>query len=146
MKNQRPFDLTGQAPLRETIYKRQLNFKGHCIGMPIDEPSNRFVIYESKIRLSFRQGAASTNYHHKSLSIILPGEKMLEANEIKNMAVNKSKRSQLFSCLRRKSLRTDLFNRMMKMMMNIINFSFSETEELSFYQPIVNMDFYLNYF
>ena len=100
--NQSLYHLTGQAPLCETIRERQLKFTGHCIRMPTDEPANRFVIYESKIRASLRSGAPRTTYLHQISSHILPGEKALEANEIRKMAVNKSKWSQLFVVSKKK--------------------------------------------
>ena len=53
----------------ETEYIKKLT--GHCIWMLTDEPANRFVIYESKIRSSPRQG------RHISIKLRLPGEKTL---------------------------------------------------------------------
>ena len=98
------YHLTGQAPLRE----RQLKFTRHCIRMPTNEAANRFVIYVSKIRLSLRPCAPRTTYLHQISSHILPGEKTLEANkEITKMAVKDKK---FLSCLRIKSLRTDLLS------------------------------------
>ena len=52
------YHLIGQAPLNE----RQLEFTCHCIRMPSDEPANRFIIYESKIRQSLRPDAPKTKY------------------------------------------------------------------------------------
>ena len=66
VKNQSLYHLTDQAPLRE----RQLKFTGHCICMPTDEPDNRFIIYEFKIRSSFRPGAPRTKYIHQISSHI----------------------------------------------------------------------------
>ena len=86
--NESLYHLTGQAPLCETI--REQKFRGHCIHMPTDEPANRFVIYEYKIKSSLWQGAPMTTYLHQISSHFLPGEKTLEANEIRKMAVNKS--------------------------------------------------------
>ena len=79
--------------------------------MPTDEPANRFVIYESKIRSSLRQGAPRTTYLHQISYHILPGEKTLEANEIRKLAMKKSTWSQLLVVSKKKSLRTDLLSR-----------------------------------
>ena len=77
--NQSLYQLTGQVPLRETIRERQLKFIGHCIRMPKDELANRFVIYESRIRSSFRPGAPRTTYLNQISSHLLQsGEKALE--------------------------------------------------------------------
>ena len=64
--NQSLYHFTGQALLSE----RQLKFTGHCIRMPTDEPTNHFVIYESKNRSSLRQGAPRTAYLHQISSHI----------------------------------------------------------------------------
>ena len=101
--NQSLYQLTGQVPLRETIRERQLKFTGHCIRMPKDEPANRFVIYESRIKSSLRPGAPRTTYLNQISSHILQsGEKSLEAGEIRKMAVNKSEWSQLFVVSKKK--------------------------------------------
>ena len=70
MTNQSLYQLTGQVPIRETIHirERQLKFTGHCIRMPTDEPANRFVIYESRIKSSLRPGAPRTTYLNSKLS------------------------------------------------------------------------------
>ena len=70
--------------------------------MPTYEPANRFVIYESKIRSSLRSGASRTRYLNPISSHILPGEKTLEANELRKMAINKSKWSLLFVVSKKK--------------------------------------------
>ena len=88
------YHLTVQAPLRETIHEPKLDFKGHCISMLTD--SNSFVIYLVQDKVIFSTGHGRTTYRHQILFQILPSEKMLEANKIKKMVVNKSKWSQLF--------------------------------------------------
>ena len=49
------------------IRERQLKFTGHCIPMPTDEPINRFVLYESKVRPSLRPEAQTRTYRQKIL-------------------------------------------------------------------------------
>ena len=111
VKNQSLYHLTDQTPFSVTIREHQRKFKGHCIRMPTDKPVNQFVIYDSKIRSSFRPVAPRTIYLNQILSHILPDEKTLEANEIRKMVVNKSKWSQLFVVSKKKkSPRTDLIS------------------------------------
>ena len=47
------------------IRKRQLKFTGDCILMLIDEPNNRFVLYESKVRSPLRPGAPTSTYRQQ---------------------------------------------------------------------------------
>ena len=54
--NERLYQRVNQVPIREMIRERQLKFTDHCIRMPTDEPINRFVLYESKVRPSLRPG------------------------------------------------------------------------------------------
>ena len=49
--NERLYQRVNQVPILEIIRKLQHKFTG--IRMPTDEPINRFVLYESKVRLSF---------------------------------------------------------------------------------------------
>ena len=88
--NERLYQQVNQVPVREMIRERQLKFTGHCIRMPTDEPINRFVLYESKVRPSLRPGAQTRTYRQQISSHLLPGEKALEATEIWKIAVNKS--------------------------------------------------------
>ena len=88
--NERLYQRVNQVPVREMIRERQLKFTGHCIRMPTDEPINRFVLYESKVRPSLRPGAQTRTYRQQISSHLLPGEKALEATEIWKIAVNKS--------------------------------------------------------
>ena len=92
------------------IRERQLNFTGHCIRMPTDEPINRFFLYESKVRPSIRPGAQSRTYRQQILSYLLPGEKALEATEIWKMAANKSSWNKHFVVSKKKSLQTYLLS------------------------------------
>ena len=67
------FKRFGEA-IREAIREGQLKFIGHCIRMTTDEPTNRFVIYESKIRSSLRPGAPKKTFLNKISSNILSSE------------------------------------------------------------------------
>ena len=80
----------GELPLHETIRERQLNFTGHCIRMADDEPINRFILYESKIRPSLRRGAPRRTYRQQISSYLTPkGEQTLGPEEIRALAKNK---------------------------------------------------------
>ena len=92
------------------IRERQLKFAGHCNRMPTDEPINRFVLYESKVRPSLRPGAPTRTYRQQISSHLLPGEKALEATEIWKMAVNKFVWNKHFVVSKKKSLRTYLLS------------------------------------
>ena len=102
--------LTDKAPLRETIRECHLKLTNHCICMPTEEHISRFVIYESKIRLSIRPGAPKTKYLNQISSDILQGEKKLEANEIRKMAGKIMNGANFLSFLIKKSARTDLLS------------------------------------
>ena len=86
-KNERLHQRVNRVLIIEMICVRQLEFTDHCFRMPTDEPINRFVIYESKVRSSPRpKGHIEKHFssHH------LFGEKTLEATETGKMTVNKS--------------------------------------------------------
>ena len=108
--NETLYHLTSQAPLCETISERQLKFTGHCIHILTDEPANRFVIYEYRIRSSLQPGVSRTTYFNRILLHILHGENRLGFNEIKKMVVLNLNGTNFLSCLIRKSLRTDLLS------------------------------------
>ena len=50
LTNQELYRITGQRPLSETIRLRQLQFTGHCLRMPLDEPANIYSIYKSNTK------------------------------------------------------------------------------------------------
>ena len=100
--NERLYQRVNQVPIREMIRERQLKFTGHCIRMPTDEPINRFVLYESKVRPSLRPGAPIRTYRQQISSHLLPGEKALEATEIWKIAVNKSSWNKHFVVSKKK--------------------------------------------
>ena len=83
------YHLNDKAPLGETIRERQLG--GRCICMLTDEPVNRFVVYESKIRSSLRPGAPRTTYLHQISTNILTDPKKFDVNDIRKMVVKNFK-------------------------------------------------------
>jgi len=93
----------GELPLHETIRERQLNFTGHCIRMADDEPINRFILYESKIRPSLRRGAPRRTYRQQISSYLTPkGEQTLGPEEIRALAKNKDEWRKHFVVPRQK--------------------------------------------
>ena len=50
------------------IRERQLKFTGRCIRMLADEPINRFVLFESKVRPSLQPGAPTRTYRQQIVS------------------------------------------------------------------------------
>ena len=61
-----------QALISKNISERQLKFTGDCIRLPTRDPSYRFIIYESKIRWSFRPSTPKTTYLNEISFHILP--------------------------------------------------------------------------
>ena len=78
------------------VREHQFKFTGNYIRMLTDKPANQFFIYESKIRLPLRLDALRMVYLNQISSHVLPGEKTLEANEIRKIAANKE--ANLLSC------------------------------------------------
>ena len=102
--NETLYQRVNQLPIREMIREWQLKFTGHCIRMPTDEPINRFVLYESKVRPFLRPGAQTRSYRQKISPHLLPSEKALGANEIWKIAVNKSDWIKHFVVSKKKKL------------------------------------------
>ena len=71
--------------------------------MPTEEPANRFVIYESRIKLSLRPREQRMPYLNQTSSHILQsGDKYLEAGEIRMMPVNKFEWIKVFFVSKKK--------------------------------------------
>lgn len=88
--NQELYKRVGQSPISKSIRAMQLNFTGHCIRMDDDEPANRFILYESKIRPSNRPGAPRRTYRQQISSYLLPkGEDAFSTEEIRALAKKK---------------------------------------------------------
>ena len=59
-------------------------------SIPNDEPVNRFVINESKVRPSLQPEAPARTNRLQISSHLLPGERSLHATQIRKMVVKKS--------------------------------------------------------
>ena len=82
--------MADEHPISGTIHEHQLQFTGHCLRMPKDEPANIYVIYQSKIRRSNRRGNPGLTYLDQ-ISKYLSTDKTVRfsAEEIANYAKDK---------------------------------------------------------
>ena len=82
--------MADEHPTSEMIRERQLQFTGHWLLMPKDEPTNIYVIYQSKIRWSNRHGNPGLTYLNQ-ISKYLSTDKTVRfsAEEITNYAMDK---------------------------------------------------------
>ena len=62
MTNSRLYKLTGERPITAVIRERQLQFIGHCLRMPRDEPANIYALYTSEIATTHRRGRPNRTY------------------------------------------------------------------------------------
>jgi hypothetical protein len=62
LTNKELYRITGQRPISETIRLRQLQFTGHCLRMPPDEPANIYSIYKSNTRDVGKRGRPDKIY------------------------------------------------------------------------------------
>ena len=90
MTNTDLYRMANEHPTSETIQQRQLQFPGHFLRMPKDEPANMSVIYQSKIRWSNRRGNPGLAYLDQ-ISKYLSTDKTVRfsAEEIANYAKDK---------------------------------------------------------
>ena len=82
--------------ISEMIRERQLQFIGHCLRMPKDEPANIYVICESRLRWSNRHGKPWLTYLDQ-ISNYLSTETTLRFSA--EMIVNYAKNKQLWSMI-----------------------------------------------
>ncbi len=81
-----------QRPITETIRMRQLQFTGHCLRMPIDEPANIYVLYTSNIAPTHRRGAPRKRYLDQ-ISEYLCSDKTIKYNAIEIAEFAKDKKN-----------------------------------------------------
>ena len=60
--NDKLYRKLNQRPVSFWIRKRQLNFDGHCLHMPPEEPANIYALYQSKVRDCNKIGRPTTRY------------------------------------------------------------------------------------
>ncbi len=85
--------MTRQRPIRETIRERQLKFIGHCLRMKQDELVNINALYKAEIGNN-RRGAPLMTYLQQKPKHVC-GDKNLSANEIRELAKEKTKWKQV---------------------------------------------------
>ena len=95
------------------IWRKGLKLAG--IRMHPDEPINRFVIYESKVRSSLRPKVTTRRYLQNISSHLLLGEKAIEANLIRKIVVNKSRWNKNFVAFKKKNPSDPIFSGRMLM-------------------------------
>ena len=74
MANMDLYRIVDEHLISSMIHKRQLQFTGHCLRMPKNEPANIYVIYQNKIRQSNRCGNPGLTYFEQ-MSIYLSIDK-----------------------------------------------------------------------
>ena len=87
MTNKELYKTTEQKPISSLIREHQLQFIGHCLRMPSDEPANIYALYTS----SHRSEVPSRGYLNQ-ISAYLTSDKRtkLTAEEITKYALTKS--------------------------------------------------------
>ena len=91
MTNMDLYHMTDEHPISEMIHEQQhLGFTRHCLCMPNDEPTNIYVLYQSKIRYSNHHGNPGLTYLNQ-ISKYLSTNKTVRfsAGEIANYAKDK---------------------------------------------------------
>ena len=56
------YEKASARPISATIRERQLQFTGHCLRMPTDEPANMYVLYSSNVADTHRRGRGRQTY------------------------------------------------------------------------------------
>ena len=92
MTNAQLYKEVNARPISDIIRERQLQFTGHCLRMPNDEPANSYALYTSNIKSNLRGRGRKTYLDQVSeyLGIGNDGEKNSAANEIVKHAKDKS--------------------------------------------------------
>jgi hypothetical protein len=87
MTNEELYELTGRRPIREIIRERQLQFVGHCLRMPEDEPANIYAIYTSNVGKPKQRGKPKISYYDQIAHYLCPDRKIkLSKDEIRKLA------------------------------------------------------------
>jgi exonuclease III len=86
--NDQLYAIVNARPITSTIRDRQLQFTGHCLRMPEDEPSKIFVLYTSSLQQTHRRGPSRRSYLDQ-ISTYLSSERGLSAVQILHYAKDK---------------------------------------------------------
>ena len=78
--------------------EKAINFIGHCLRMPPDEPVNIYALYQSKVRDCNKIGRPSTKYIEQISEYLTKEKKIkLTISEITNFAKNKDSWKRMIS-------------------------------------------------
>ena len=83
--------MTGQRPINQIIRERQLQFVGHCLRIPEDEPSKIYIMNQSKLNEIKPVGKPRTTQYDKIVSY-LSKDKMVKPTfeEMNKWPINRS--------------------------------------------------------
>jgi len=91
ISNEELYRMTGQRPINQIIRERQLQFVGHCLRMPEDEPSKIYIMHQSKLNEIKPVGKPRTTQYDQIASY-LSKDKMVKPtlDEMTKWAKNRS--------------------------------------------------------
>jgi hypothetical protein len=75
-------------PITTIIRERQLQFTGHCLRMPNDEPANVYVLYKPALAQTSKRGPSRRTYLEQ-ISTHLSSDRSLTATQIAEYAKDK---------------------------------------------------------
>jgi hypothetical protein len=96
MTNEELYKRAGEKPISTTIRERQLQFVGHCLRMPSNEPANIFAIYSHSGR-PLPTGRPCKRYIEQISNHIWPGETTIDVNQITRWAKDKTQWAGIIS-------------------------------------------------
>ena len=70
ISNEELYRITKQRPIRDIIRERQLQFTGHCIRMPEDEPARIYIMHQSNIKDTKPRGKSKTTQYDQIAAYI----------------------------------------------------------------------------
>ena len=91
MTNNELYKLVNTRPINAIIRERQLQFIGHCLRMPSDEPANIYALYTSNKAVKNRRGPGRQTYINQVSANLNPEQSLrFTADEIAMYAKDKS--------------------------------------------------------
>ena len=101
MTNQELYRRVGAINISSQVKARQLQFTGHCLRMPIDEPANIYALYSS--RIANRRDAKTAHSYVDQIANHLCKDKQLKitADEITRYAQDRLQWSSFVAALKK---------------------------------------------
>lgn len=94
--NEQLYKLASARPVSDIIRERQLQFIGHCLRMPSEEPANIYALYTSQVAASHRRGRGNLSFLAQISSYLCSDSRIkLTAAEIAKYAKDKSNWNKL---------------------------------------------------